>query len=84
MNIEDSRWEAYERRFRALAEDITLHQGPQPELASSAMLLCLYGDNAMTSDQEFETLAEMEKAKADLKGAAIETSYWEDIVLYLP
>lgn len=84
MNIEDPRWEEYERRFRALTEQVDMHKGPQPELASSAMFLFLYGDNAMLPEQEFETLERFERDSKLLKGIEILTSYWEDLVLYLP
>lgn len=84
MHIEDPRWDTYEQRFRALAEQIELQKGPQPELASAEVHLFLYGENAMTPEQEFETLERLEQNKAQLKGTAILTAYWEDVVLYLP
>lgn len=84
MNIEDPRWEAYENRFRSLAENVDLQKGPQPELASAQLLLCLYGDNALTPDQEFEALDRLAQALPQLKGTEMQTAYWEDIVLYLP
>ena len=84
MDIEDPRWEEYETRFRALAERVSLQKGPQPELASAELFLCLYGDNAMSPEQEFEALNELEKVAESVRGAEILTSYWEDIVLYLP
>jgi hypothetical protein len=84
MNIEDPRWEEYETRFRDLAEHVALQKGPQPELASAQLHLCLYGDNAMTPEQEFETLTRFDQAVEQLKGTEISTSYWEDMVLYLP
>lgn len=83
MHIEDPRWETYEQRFRALAEQIELQKGPQPELASAELHLFLYGENAMTPEQEFEVLERFEREPARLKGTAILTAYWEDIVLYL-
>ncbi len=84
MNIEDPQWEAYETRFRALAEQVEIHKGPQPELASAEILLFLYGENGLTVEQEFETLTRLEQSLPQLKGAEMLTSYWEDIVLYLP
>jgi hypothetical protein len=84
MNIEDPRWEEYESRFRALAGQLDLHKGAQPELASSTLHLFLYGDNAMTPEQEFDVLARFERESTNLKGVEILTSYWEDLVLYLP
>jgi hypothetical protein len=84
MNIEDPRWEEYERRFRALTERVDMHTGPQPELASSALHLFLYGENALTPEEELETLDRFEQEAERLKGIEILTSYWEDLVLYLP
>ncbi len=84
MNIEDPRWEEYEARFRDLAEHVELQKGPQPELASAQLHLCLYGDNAMTPEQEFEALAHLQSKADSLKGTEVSTSYWEDLVLYLP
>jgi hypothetical protein len=84
MNIEDPRWEEYETRFRDLAEQVALQKGPQPELASAELHLCLYGENAMTPEQEFETLDRFQQSVDQLKGTEISTSYWEDVVLYLP
>jgi len=84
MNVEDPRWEEYERQFRELAEDVELQKGPQPELASSELFLCLYGDNALNPEQEFEALEQLRQVKDKLKGAEMQTAYWEDIVLYLP
>jgi hypothetical protein len=84
MHIEDPRWEEYEQRFRTLTEQIDLHKGPHAELASSTIHLFLYGENAMTPEQEFETLSKLEQEVKSLKGVEILTSYWEDLVLYLP
>lgn len=84
MNIEDPRWDEYETRFRALAEQVTLQKGPQPELASAELYLCLYGDNAMTPEQEFDALTRLEKEAGHIRGTEMLTAYWEDILLYLP
>lgn len=84
MNIEHPQWEEYEARFRALAEQVVLNKGPQPELASAESLLFLYGENGLTPQQEFELLDLLEHRVAELKGAEMQTSYWEDIALYLP
>lgn len=84
MNIEDPRWEEYENRFRSLAENVPLQKGPQPELASAQLLLCLYGDNGLPPEQEFDALNKLEQALPQLKGTEMQTAYWQDIVLYLP
>jgi hypothetical protein len=84
MDIENPQWEEYENRFRALADTVQLQKGPQPELASAKLYLCLYGDNAMTPEQEFEALSKLEAQTASLRGTEMQTAYWEDIFLYLP
>jgi hypothetical protein len=84
MNIEDPRWEEYENRFRALAERVDMQKGPQPEVASAQLFLCLYGDNALTPEQEFDVLTRLEKEADHLRGTSILTAYWEDLFLYIP
>jgi hypothetical protein len=84
MDIENPRWEEYESRFRTLADTVQLQKGPQPELASAKLYLCLYGDNALTPEQEFEALSKLEAQAASLRGTEMQTAYWEDIFLYLP
>lgn len=84
MNVEDPRWDEYEARFRELAARVEMQRGPQPEVASAQLHLCLYGDNAMNPDQEFDALSRFEESLDQLKGTEILTAYWEDLVLYLP
>lgn len=84
MNIEDPRWDEYENRFRSVAEQVDLQKGPQPELASAQLLLCLYGDNGLAPNQEFEVLDKLTQSINQVKGTEMQTAYWEDIVLYLP
>ena len=84
MHIEDPRWDEYENRFRALAERVGLKKGPQAEAASAELMLCLYGDNGLTPEQEFEVLGRLEQAEDRLKGTEVLTAYWEDLLLYLP
>ncbi len=83
MNIEDPQWDAYETRFRAISDNLALHKGPVPEIANATIMLCLYGDNGMSVEEEFDTLMQLEARPADIKGLEMLTSYWEDIVLYI-
>lgn len=83
MHTEDSRWECYERRFRALAERVPLHKGARAEVASARLILCLYGDNGLSPDSELEVLTQLEQAVDRVEGVEMTTAYWEDIVLYL-
>ena len=86
MHIEDTRWEEYERRFRALVERVPLHKGPKAELASAHLLLCLYGDNGLSPDTEMDVLAQLEQATdrgERMECVEMTTAYWEDLVLFL-
>jgi len=83
MNIEDPRWDEYEARFRALAEETPILKGAHPELASSELMLCLYGENGMEPDEEFSMLGQLEARKGQLACVEMTTAYWEDLVLYL-
>ena len=85
MNIDDPRFEEFQQCFEALSEQAESHTGPRPEIASSALFLCLYGDNSLTPDQEFEMLAEMNRfAGQGLHKTTIQSAYWEDIILFVP
>ena len=84
MDIEHPRFEEYEQRFRALAENVSMQKGAQPEMASARLLLFLYGENGLPPEEEFKLLATLENHGDELKGATIITSYWEDIALYVP
>lgn len=84
MDIESPQWDTYETRFRALAEQVEIQKGPQPELASAEAMLFLYGENGLTPEEEFNLLEKLEKQVGNLRGTAMLTAYWEDIVLYLP
>lgn len=84
MDIEDPHWEEYETRFMALADRVELHKGPDTDLASADLLLFLYGDNGLQPEEEFRVLEKLEQQPDQLKGLSMTTSYWEDLVLYLP
>ena len=84
MDIESPQWDTYETRFRAFAEQVEIQKGPQPELASAEAMLFLYGENGLTPEEEFNLLEKLEKQVGNLRGTAMLTAYWEDIVLYLP
>jgi hypothetical protein len=83
MHIEDSHWEDYEERFRALAQRVPMHKGARTELASAPLMLCLYGENGMNPEKELELLSQMEQAVDQVEVVEMTTAYWEDLVLYL-
>jgi hypothetical protein len=84
VDIESPQWEEYETRFRALAEQLSMHKGPDPNLPKAKIHLCLYGENGLTPEQEFALLDRLEQQAAQIRGVEIQTSYWEDLVLFLP
>lgn len=84
MDIHGPDWERYEAQFMRLAEDIELQKAPLPALSSAKMMLCLYGENGLSPEQEFTLLNTLAKEKDRLEGAIMTTAYWEDIILFVP
>lgn len=86
MDINDPRFEEYQTRFEALAEQVEDGKsGPQPEIGSAKYFLCLYGENGLPPEEEFELLQTLKEHLEDgLQKTTIQTSQWEDIILYLP
>lgn len=85
MDVENPQFAQYEARFRQLADRVERLKGADPAIASAKYLLCLYGENGLSPEDEFEMLARLEGYADDgLKCAEVETYYWEDLVLYVP
>lgn len=85
MDIEDSHWEEYENRFRALAERAETVKRAEPSLDHCRYFLCLYGENGLSPQDELIFLDHMAQAEPDqLKKIEVDTSYWQDTVLFLP
>lgn len=85
MDIEHPRFEEYDARFRALAERAKRVQVAKPSLNSSRCFLCLYGENGLSPEGEFELLAQMEAAEdSELNRLEVETDYWQDIIIFMP
>jgi hypothetical protein len=85
MDIEDPRFEAYEKRFRELADQAELVKVAQPSLNRAQYYLCLYGENGLTPEEEFEFLDKMGlEAGKNLKRIEVESDIWQDIVLFVP
>lgn len=85
MDVNDPQFELYQTRFEALAERLDTLKGPQPEISASQLRLCLYGENLMSSEEEFQTIETLASyVDKGLKKAVIQTGYWEDIILYVP
>lgn len=85
MDVNDPRWDAYEARFRELAEDALLVQGDKPALDRTQAFLCLYGENGLSPEDEFAVLDQLAAAPPEQRRRIeVTTEYWQDTVLFLP
>lgn len=99
MDVNDSRFEMYETRFRALAQKADQVIQAKPSLNASRYYLCLYGENGMSPDEEFTVLETMENLYMEslyqeelektsslslLKRLEVDTDYWQDTILFIP
>jgi hypothetical protein len=89
MDVQDPRFETYERRFMALAEEALVWEGAKPALDQS-LYLCLYGDNGLSPDDEFELLERLNTAHLSTEASThrlwrldIEADYYQDVILFL-
>ncbi|MEB3244399.1 MAG: hypothetical protein VKJ06_00220 [Vampirovibrionales bacterium] len=86
MHLESSHWDQWEARFTALAEASRLYTGPKSILGQASLHLCLYGENGVSPETEFLMLDELEAAEQAQPGTVqkieIETSYWQEVVLF--
>jgi hypothetical protein len=80
----------YESAFQSLAESVTAWEGTsKPVLTAMKTFLCLYGDNGMTPEAEFDLLAEIETTfqQTPEKVAKLEidvaTHYWQETILFI-
>jgi hypothetical protein len=83
MDIESPHWEEWEEKFTALAQHAQIVK-VAPNISGSRHFLCLYGDNGLTPEEEFSELEKMSQLQKDLKKVEIDTSYWQDTVLFVP
>ncbi|MDH4378544.1 MAG: hypothetical protein QE263_01375 [Vampirovibrionales bacterium] len=85
MDTEHPLWPQYEARFNELAflaDNVTEISIPLNECEA---YLCLYGENGLSPEEELALLDKMDgPAAARLKKRTIQTTYWEDTVLFLP
>lgn len=85
MDINDSQFEAYQASFESLAAQVPELKGPQPDISGARLHLCLYGENLLSTQEEFARIKELESCLGKgLKKAVIQTGYWEDVILYVP
>ena len=85
MDIENPRFEEWENRFREVAEDTVRVEQPSTSLDQCQFLLCLYGENGLSTDDEFNMLESIAKTEETQRyKIEKETAYWQDIVLFVP
>lgn len=83
MDYESPYWEEWESKFRELAE--AAQQVPVTgDIKGAKHYLCLYGDNGLTPEEELRELEEMGRHKSAIKRVEVDTSYWQDTVLFIP
>ncbi|MBY0450330.1 MAG: hypothetical protein K2X01_06880 [Cyanobacteria bacterium] len=85
MNTEHPDWDTFYTRFQSLIEHAT-RVDKAPPLDRCRLYLCLYGENGLSPEEEFSFLDLLAQAGKDglLKRVEIETSYWQDVVLFIP
>lgn len=81
MDIESPNFERWEAEFTQLAETVPLAVNKQL-LASANMHLTLYGDNALSEEQEFLELEKMKLLKDQLQKVVVDTDFWQNIYLF--
>ncbi|MGE0200886.1 MAG: hypothetical protein AB7P76_07965 [Candidatus Melainabacteria bacterium] len=85
MDVSNPQFETYRSRFEALADLVPVEPGRRPEVSSARHFLCLYGDNGLSAAEEFALLDILDTYfHKGLKRMDVETSYWQDIILYVP
>lgn len=83
MNVEDERFEEWEAAFNEIAEGVP-EVPASPQLSEAKYLLCLYGENGFTPDEEFAELDYLRQHHGELKKVLVDRDYWQDVILFLP
>jgi hypothetical protein len=80
----------YEADFQAFAEEVEAWEEPaKPVLTAMPLFLCLYGENGLTPEQEFETLETIktifQQTPEKVKKLDIEATnhYWQETILFV-
>lgn len=85
MDTNAPEWNDYLKRFTELADLADGIDPPAPPLDRCQYYLCLYGENGLKPAEEFEFLEKMDAfAGQGLSKVEVTTSYWEDVVLFVP
>lgn len=85
MDTQSPQWDAYYEQFMELADLADEIDPPAPPLDECQYYLCLYGENGLTAEDEFQFLEKMDAFVGEgLSKVEVRTSYWEDVVLFVP
>lgn len=85
VDVNHPRFEEYDHRFRALAEQAELVERANPSLNACRYYICLYGENGLSPEEEFAFLEELNSfVGKDLKRIEVDMDLWQDIVLFVP
>ncbi len=83
MDVNAPEWEAYETRFREIAEKAQHVPVASPPLDEVPYYLCLYGENGLPPEEEFVFLEKLAEAPR-LHRLEVDTNYWQDTILFIP
>ncbi len=83
MDIEAPQWDTWEARFTELAER-ALKVPLTGDIKGAQHYLCLYGENGLSPEEELAELDAMAKASQNLQKVEVDTSYWQDTILFVP
>jgi hypothetical protein len=85
MDVEHPSFAEYEARFMALAAPVDEWQGPKPALDTMTLFLCLYGENGLSPEEEFDCLDTLASNPPErLKKLVVDCDYWQEQILILP
>jgi len=83
MDIEAPQWDAWEARFSELAE--CAQKVPMTgNIKGARHYLCLYGENGLSPEEELTELESMAQQQQNLRKVEVDTSYWQDTILFVP
>jgi hypothetical protein len=83
--MDHPRFDEYQSKFEELSFLADQVDKPDPPLDECSAYLCQYGENGLTTDEEFAFLDKLEKAVGEnLRKVVVATPYWEDTILFIP
>jgi len=83
MDVNHPRWDEYETAFNAVADTATLWvEELKPDLTAVPLYLCLYGDNGLSEDEEFDVLSRL-STHTDVYCLEVEADYWYERIMFV-